>query len=182
VIAQHIQALPNYAALTLFQKALLATDGTVTDLLALYAGQAIRAHKIAQTIAPRAETAEVPAVLTSSDDARILHREIVLMAGAEPLLHAESFFLFERFSKATQTALLETETPIGYLWQREKTEMFREIVAITEAPYAKAARALGVGSAAVDATPLVSRSYLIRTGGAPLGIITERFLATALRG
>lgn len=171
-----IQALPHYGALSLFQKTLLATDGTVTDLLALYAGVPIRAQKLAQSIQSCEATADVPSVLSADPRVPILHREIVLMAGDRALLHAESFFVFDRFSRTTQTALLESETPIGYLWQRERTEMYREVVAVVEAPHAPAARALGVDLGRANTEPLVSRSYVIHTQGQPLGMITERFL------
>jgi chorismate-pyruvate lyase len=42
--------MPNPTELSLFEKILLATDGTVTDLLVLFAGERILVQKPEQTI------------------------------------------------------------------------------------------------------------------------------------
>ena len=159
--------------LTLFQKVLLSTDGTVTELVSLYAGRPIRARKISQSIG----YAAAPAPLQTDADARILHRTIVLEddTGA-PYLYADSYFIVDRFSEAIQRDLVETDLPIGLLWRRERLEMYREMIDHRREQCAVVAALLQVDAMAA----LLSRSYVIVHGGQPLGVITEKFAADVL--
>jgi chorismate-pyruvate lyase len=73
--------------------------------------------------------------------------------------------------QAMQDAMRQTDTPIGQLWKSSRLETFREIVDFH--------RELNPGVAALlgAAGPLLSRSYLIHTGGKPMGLIAETFPA-----
>ncbi len=159
---------------TLFQKVLLATDGTVTELLALHTGQPIRARKLAQTLGEVA----APAALGCTADAPVLHRTVIL----EPVhggdrVFAESFFVFGRFSASMQRSLVETEEPIGLLWRLERLEMFREVIerGVLVAPDVAARLQVPAD------TELFTRTYSIAHGGRTLGLITETFASTAYR-
>ena len=159
--------------LSLFQKVLLSTDGTVTELLSLYCGKPIRARKVAQSLA----TGGAPAWLAAAPKERILHRTILLgsgEAGDDELLFADSWFVFDRFSAAIQHDLLHTELPIGLLWRRERLEMHREIVDRRSETCAAVALLLG----AAENTALYSRTYLIVHRERPLGVIIEKFRTT----
>ena len=167
-------ALLTAPALSLFQKVLLSTDGTVTDLLSLYCGRPIRARKLAQSLA----AVDAPALLAAAPHERILHRTIVLGSGdGSELLFADSCFVFDRFSPAIQRDLLQTELPIGLLWRRERLEMHREIILRQSETCAAVARLLGVA----DDAALLSRTYVIFHQHCPLGVITEKICATTLR-
>lgn len=61
-------------ALSLLQRILLATDGTVTDLLRLYTGEEIKARKIEQEIIH----AGAPSMLLALPGTPILRRKVVL--------------------------------------------------------------------------------------------------------
>lgn len=160
--------------LSLFQKVLLSTDGTVTELLSLYCGRPIRARKVAQSFA----VGTAPRLLAAAPHERILQRTIVLGSGSgDELLFADSRFVFDRFSTAIQHDLLHTELPIGLLWRRERLETHREIVDRRSETCDAVADLLGV---AHDAT-LYSRTYVIFHQHRPLGVITEKFSAAALR-
>jgi chorismate-pyruvate lyase len=161
--------------LSLFQQVLLATDGTVTDLLRLYSGTDVKARKIAQHLATAHAVEGLPALLAADPSQRILVREIVLESSGIPLVHAASYFCFDRFSIKTQQGLLTTQTPIGSLWRAERLEMFREVIDRHVEQNATVARHLAV---AADA-PIVCRAYRIDHAGAPLGLITERFALQA---
>lgn len=155
------------SGLSLFQKVLLVTDGSVTELLCLYTGSEVRAHKLSQDV----RAGSPPAVLGCDDDAALLHRQIVLVDGARRLLFAESVFILERLSARARAHLLETDTPIGVLWRDEKSEMYREIVDLRIEHDAAVA-------AHFDRPPdtlLVSRTYLLRQGGGVIGMITEKY-------
>lgn len=151
--------------ITLLQKVFLSTDGTVTDLLALYSGGPIHARKVGQ-------------VLTDTPTGRVLHRQVLLEnTNATPYVYAESQFMYDRFSAALQRDLIETETPIGMLWQRERLEMYREIVERKSRMDDRVATLLNVSKD----TLIFSRTYRIHHGGAQIGEITENFAATMLR-
>lgn len=154
-------------ALTLFQKVLLTTDGSVTELLAMYAGEPIRAEKIEQSM----KYGVSPKGLNCSEHTQLLHRKIMLKGSKKGYVFAESFFVFERFSTSIQNKLLQTEAPIGLLWRQEKVEMYREIIEAKVETCEKTAAYFDLPSD----SRLLSRTYVIFQGGQPLGVITEKF-------
>jgi chorismate-pyruvate lyase len=159
--------------LSLFQKILLATDGTVTELIALYAGEPIRVRKLEQAV--REEVA--PAELACAAPARLLTRRILLAGATKNYLYADSKFVFERLSKSIQAQMLETDRPIGLLWKEERLETFREIVRQSVEPCAPIAQHFDLPASA----PFVSRTYLVHHAGQPLGMITEQWPLSLFR-
>lgn len=168
-----VQAEPG---LSLFQKVLLVTDGSVTELLCLYTGQPIRARKLGQ-FEQRAAAGEAPAALECRSASLLLHRRILLVDAHAAHLYAESVFIVERLSPRTREGLLGTDTPIGVLWREERSEMYREIVDLRVERDAAIAAHFGEPPGAA----LLSRSYLLRQHGLPFGMITEKFPATRFR-
>jgi chorismate-pyruvate lyase len=167
------QALAYYCTmsdahdLSLFQKILLATDGTVTDLIALYAGEPIRVKKLVQTIGDE----RAPAELQCSGPTRLLSRRILLAGATKTYLYAESQFVLDRLSKSIQEQMLTTDRPIGLLWKEERMETFREVVGQEVEPCAAIAQYFDLPTSAL----FVSRTYLIHHEGRPLGRITEKW-------
>ena len=159
-------ATPQEQDLSLFQKALLATDGTVTDLVALYAGEPIRVQKLDQSI--REETSDV---LDCPAATPLLHRSILLCGAVTNFLHAESVFVLERLTASMRQQMLETDRPIGLVWKEERLETFREIREQRVAPCASIAHYFGTATT----TPFVSRTYVVHHARQPLGVITERW-------
>ena len=159
--------MPGNHDLSHFQRVLLATDGTVTDLIALYAGEPIRVQKLVQTIGEES----APAELRCSGPTRLLSRRVLLTGASKTYLYAESQFVLERLSKPIQDQMLNTDRPIGLLWKEERLETFREIVGQAVEPCAAIAQYFDQPASA----PFVSRTYLIHHGGRPLGMITEKW-------
>ncbi|WP_437677697.1 chorismate--pyruvate lyase family protein [Sorangium sp. So ce131] len=157
--------------LSLFQKVLLVTDGSVTELLSIYTGQEIKARKIEQFVS----AGESSVALGCSDATPLLHRKIMLVDRCSSYVYAESKFVFDRLSKRAQVALLQTDAPIGQLWREEKTEMYREIVDIRSQQCRIAAAYFGLPERA----QFLSRTYVVRQSGEPLGVITEKFPSTS---
>ena len=157
----------NEHSLSLFQKILLSTDGTVTDLIGLYTGEAIRVKKLGQSI----ETQTAPEALRCGGPAKILNRKILLSGATKNYLYADSVFVFERFSTSIQEQLLSTDRPIGLMWKEERLETYREIVAHDVAESADIADYFALSPTAL----FVSRTYLIHHKGLPLGAITEKW-------
>jgi chorismate-pyruvate lyase len=159
--------------LSLFQKILLATDGTVTDLIALYTGESIRVKKLEQGIREQA----APPSLQCDGPTRLLVRKILLSGVSKNYLYADSIFVFERFSKSIQDQLLNTDRPIGLMWKEERLETYREIVEQTVEPCTEAAEHFALSAS----EPFVSRTYLIHHAGKPLGAITEKWPVSFFR-
>ena len=165
--------MPGNHDLSLLQRILLAPDGTVTDLVALYAGEPIRVKKLVQTISEDS----APAELQCGGPTRLLSRRILLTGATRTYLYAESQFVLERLSKPIQDQMLNTDRPIGLLWKEERLETFREIVGQAVEPCAAIAQYFDLPTSA----PFVSRTYLIHHGHRPLGMITERWPLSHLR-
>jgi len=153
--------------LSLFQKILLSTDGTVTDLIALYTGEPIRVKKLEQEI----REAIAPDELRCEGSTRLLSRRILLSSASKNYLYADSLFVFERFSQSIQAQLLNTDRPIGLMWKEERLETYREIVEQKVEPCVEIAVHFDLPASAL----FVSRTYLIHQAGKPLGAITEKW-------
>jgi len=167
------QPMTGIDDLSLFQRILLATDGTVTDLLALYTGEAIRVTKLEQSVM----TGRARAELQHPEPARLLQRRILLSGAKQNYLYADSQFLFERFSAWMQQQLLETDRPIGLLWKEARLETFREVIAQGVEPDGAIAQHFGLPAT----EPFVARTYLVHHGGRPLGAITEKWPSSWFR-
>jgi chorismate-pyruvate lyase len=154
------------ASLSLLQKALLVTDGTVTQLLEVFAGEPIRVKKLQQSVVKGG-----PAALAVGDDEHVISRRILLCGDRRAYLHAESWLVPARMPREMQEALNLTDTPIGQLWKAARLETFREIVDFRHESNPKVAGLLGGG------TDVLSRSYLVNTGGRPMSLVVERFAA-----
>jgi len=161
-------------SLSLFQKILLITDGTVTDLLSLYTGEKIVVKKLDQkfTLSGAAEEWLYPL------ETPILIRKILLSGTIENYIYAESIYNFELHSRSIQYKLLETNQPIGLLWKEEKLETFREIIEYRIEPAQSLATHFGI----LPQELLLSRTYLIYHRQAVLGVITEKFPINYFKG
>jgi chorismate-pyruvate lyase len=161
------QEFKSTDSLSLLQKILLSTDGTVTDLIALYTGEPIRVKKIAQDLT----SAIAPETLQCSGEARLLSRKILLSGADKNYLFADSLFVFDRFSAYIQQQLLQSDRPIGLLWKEERLETYREIVEQNVGACPEIAKYFDL----VESALFVSRTYLIHHNGKPLGAITEKW-------
>ncbi len=114
-------------ALTVFERILLITDGTVTDLLEAFAGEAISVVKLSQSIGHRNGDAHALDVL---EHEHVLQRT-VLLRGADSgtsFLYGDSVIVPERLPPALFEGLMATGQTIGRLLATYRLETFREIV------------------------------------------------------
>ena len=158
--------MPEAVDLSLFEQILLATDGTVTDLIALYAGEPMRVRKLEQAIA---EGSAAPPELDCAPPMRLLLRRILLSGATRNFLYAESRFVLDRLPDSVREALLHTERPVGLLWKEARLETFREVIGQSIGPRAAIAPHFDVPGD----RDFVSRTYLVHHAGRPLGMITE---------
>lgn len=156
--------------LSLFQKTLLVTDGTVTDLLRLYTKKEITVEKINQEL-----------ILSSIEDSKlcieetpILKREILLGHKNDNYVYANSKFIFENISPKGQYELLETDKPIGLLWKEEKIDTFRDIIEVRTEICDDLTSYFNVAKGTI----FLTRTYIIYNNLKTLGMITEKFPST----
>lgn len=160
-------------SLSLFQKVLLATDGTVTQLLELYTGLPVKVHKLAQELIH----SDHPDILNTNADDKVLKRAILLRSSTLNLLYAESYFVIDRLPDTMHRQLLESDQPIGLLWRAERMETYREVISYSR----QADSSLSQHFSVADSEYFLSRSYLIFRQHKPLGMITEKFPASYFR-
>lgn len=168
------QSIIQDKSLSLFQKVLLTTDGTVTDLLKLYTGEKIKVKIINQEVMLSGDSE----VSLCSPKTPILKRSVLLGSETKNYVYAESIFIFEQFSQPIQNKLLETNEPIGLLWKEEKLENYREIISYKT----ESCESLLQYFSVQPQTPMLSRTYLIYHKRSILGVITEKFPVNFFRG
>jgi chorismate-pyruvate lyase len=157
-------------ALTRLQQLLLGTDGTVTHLLSVFAGEPIDVVKLAQVF-DRATPSDDALDVAAGD--RVLRRQ-VLLRGRESgtdFLHADAVVVPARVDAAVLDGLLATDEPIGRLLATNRVETFREILSVGQAPAGPCGRHFRIPETA----DVVFRTYRIVTMGLPAMLITERF-------
>lgn len=142
-------------------KALLITDGTVTHLLEVFAGERMRVDKLDQTVVKGG-----PGWLAVDAGEDVVHRRILLRGDRRAYLFAESWLVPSRMPTGMREALA-TDRPLGNLWKAARLETFREIVDFRREARPDIASLLGVRA------DILSRSYLVNTGGRPMSLVSE---------
>jgi len=160
----------DLAALSPLQQILLTTDGTVTEILEAYAGEAMQVVKLEQAVL---EDAEPVAWLDAEHGGEILKRHILLQGSdsRRNFLYAESRIAVAHLDERVRRGLMESDKPIGLLLLEFRIETFKEILDCGR----RSAGALA-GHFTVDPEQaLVFRTYRMISGGRPLMLITEMF-------
>jgi chorismate-pyruvate lyase len=161
------RAITTDPGLSLLQKTLLITDGTVTQLLEVFTGERIRVEKLEHRLLRGG-----PALLGIGPSEPVLSRVILLRGPVTPYMYAHSWLVPARMPQDMQESMRLTDVPIGQLWKSSRLETYREIVEYRKEEDAEVAALLGASG------PLLTRSYLIHSGGRPMGLIAEKFPAT----
>ena len=159
-----------------FQRILLATDGTVTEILEAHAGEAIQIVKLCQ------KCTESKVAVPSLDvraQAPILIRKVILhgKSSNRNYIYAESVVVLDRLDDRIRYGLTETQKPVGQLMLEARLETFREILSCCYEP----AEEIGTYFDIARVDTLISRTYRIFANRQPFLLITEKFPATAFR-
>ncbi len=159
------------SSLNPFQRVLLMTDGTVTDVVEVYTGETIRVVKLAQSFG--GDSSETTPRLGTDGPGRLLHRTVLLQGSKSGtnFIHAESVIAPDWLPPTVLEGLLETGRPIGKLLSSGRIETFREIVGLGFEPAGDCAEHFGVD----PASNLVFRTYRIHVSERPVMRITEKF-------
>ncbi len=160
--------------LSVMQRILLTTDGTVTHVLEAYSAEAMRVIKLQQS--NEVETAAEPG-LEMAEPERVVRRTILLRGAStqENYLFAHSVILADRLPPVVSQGLVTTDGPIGKLLIESRMETFREVLECSQEPAGGIGAHFGLGPSAV----LVSRTYRVMSAERPVMLITEKFPAGA---
>lgn len=156
--------------LSTFQRILLTTDGTVTEILEAYLLEKIHVVKLSEGTVLAAQ--HIPALDVKSGS-QIIDRKILLQGkiSRSNFIYAESIVVPDRLDEIYRERLLKTQEPIGRLWLEHRVETFKEIIDTARevagdlADYFKIRRE----------DRLLSRTYRVLSGRQPVMMITEKF-------
>ncbi|WP_193196881.1 chorismate--pyruvate lyase family protein [Nostoc sp. MG11] len=156
--------------LSLFQRILLTTDGTLTEILEAYLLEKVQLVKLSEELV----------IITKSISAldldigtQVIKRKILLQGqiSLKNFIYAESIIVPERLDNRLKSRLIESQEPMGRLWLEHKLEIFKEIIdsAIETAEdlsdYFNIARE----------DKMLSRTYRVFSNRKPIIMITEKF-------
>ena len=159
-------------SLSVLQRVLVSTDGTVTKILEAYTLEAIQVVKLSEEVVRETEgnsdLAIDPAVPTL-----ILRRKILLQTHLSKVnqVYAESLIVLDRLQKKTCDSLLYGNKPIGQILLEDNTETYRTIVCLGKEQVPHLCAYFNLQKDAY----LISRSYFIASKGYPIMFITEKF-------
>ncbi|MFQ5634646.1 MAG: chorismate--pyruvate lyase family protein [Gammaproteobacteria bacterium] len=157
-------------SLSSFQRILLTTDGTVTDILEAYLWESMQVVKLDQG---HVETTKEIPYLDLGRGADIMARKILLRGKTshKNYIYAESIVVPGHLNQAIRDGLEKTKKPVGQLMLESRLETFREILVC------RRESAQGIGQY-FDIQPddmLISRTYRVFAEGRPMMLITEKF-------
>lgn len=160
----------NPLTLSAFQRILLTTDGTVTDILEAFSGESIRVVKLFQDVA-RLDRAVSSLELPWGQD--VLRRSILLQGRMSlvNLVYADSVIALDRLEEGVRDGLLRSQKPIGLLILEHRIETFKEILDCGREPAGPLAQHFQIDEGA----SMIFRSYRMITQGRPIMVITEKF-------
>ena len=156
--------------LNFFQRILLQTDGTLTEMLEAYLGENISVLKIAEDIQYEPRNT-LP--LNIKNGQEIIKRKILLQGenSRKNWLYADSFIVPDRLERNFRNELITSGKPIGKLWRKYKIETYKEIVSYFREPAAVLSKYFDMSKR----DDLLCRTYLVFSKQNPVMMITEKF-------
>jgi len=141
---------------------LMKTDGTVTELIKLLAGEEVQVVKLSEK-------------LISKNNERILIREIFLQGAitSKNWLHAHSTIYLDNLPKEFVDDLLKQSIPIGTLWTNYRIETFKLLIDQKEDLLSE-----NIGKDFKKGDKILSRIYQVINAQKIIMEITEKFSVT----
>jgi chorismate-pyruvate lyase/acyl carrier protein len=160
----------NPLTLSAFQRILLTTDGTVTEILEAFSGESIRVVKLHQDVI-NLERAVASLELPWGEP--VLRRSILLQGHMSLVnfLYADSIIALDRLTEGVRDGLLNSKKGIGMLILEHRIETFKEILDCGIEPASGLAQYFQVEPEA----SIIHRTYRMLSGGRPIMVITEKF-------
>ena len=160
----------NPSDLSTFQRILLTTDGTVTDMLEAYFFEQIQLVKLSEeliTLDKNIPQMDLPSGI------EVLDRKILLQGkiSRKNYIYAESYLALDRLEERFRQELLQTKTPIGKIWLAQRVETFKEIIDTGK----ETANGLSEYFNIEATENLLFRTYCVSSHGKQTIMITEKF-------
>lgn len=156
--------------LSTFQRIMLTTDGTLTEIMEAYLLEKIQVTNLSQKFITLEEGINP---LNLRKGSNVIERKILLQGKVSRInfVYAESIIVPGRFDKKFQEDLEKSKKPIGQLWLEHKIETFREIIASGKEPANELADYFHISKNQV----VLFRSYRVFVNKKPSIMITEKF-------
>ena len=158
------------SALSPFQRIILTTDGTLTDILEAYLFEPIQVIKLSEVLVTI--TNKVPQLeLEKGTD--VIDRKILLQGkiSRKNFIYAESIIVPDRLDEKFRNSLLNSQVPLGRLWLEHKLETFKEIIDSSKEPANELSSYFNIS----PEDKLFSRTYRLFNNRSPIIMITEKF-------
>jgi len=158
------------AKLSVFQRIILTTDGTLTEILEAYLSEKIRLVKLSEIIEPISGD---NLLLDIASGQEVMQRKILLQGkiSRNNWVYAESILVPDRLDEKLKKGLLVSQEPMGRLWLEHRLETFKEIVDSAREPAEDLADYFKIKRS----DKLLSRTYRVFSGRRPIILITEKF-------
>jgi len=111
--------------LSTFQRILLTTNGTITDMIEAYSGEQIKLVKLSEEIINLER--DIPEMQLKKGD-EVVERKILLRGSISQrnYVYADSILVLDRLENNVREELLNTKKPIGKVWVEQKVAIFKE--------------------------------------------------------
>ncbi|GAX45466.1 hypothetical protein NIES4075_64870 [Tolypothrix sp. NIES-4075] len=156
--------------LSYFQRILLTTDGTLTEILEAYLLEKIQLVKLSEEFIEIAKP--IPA-LDLEVNTQIINRKVLLRGkiSLNNFIYAESIIIPERLDSRFKSRLIESQEPIGRLWLEHKLETFKEIIDSGIETSEELFHYFNISKE----DRMLSRTYRVFSKGQAIMMITEKF-------
>ncbi len=153
-----------------FQRILLTTDGTLTDILEAYLFESIQVVKLSEELV---RTTENILPLELKNESEVIERKILLQGkiSRNNFIYAESVIVPERLEERFKNRLLNSQIPIGRLWLEHRMETFKEIVDSGKERANKLSCYFNIKAE----ENILFRTYRLFNNHVPIMLITEKF-------
>lgn len=160
----------NLADLSVIQKILLKTDGTLTEILELYLSEKIHVVKLSEEFVSATPDNLALNIRKGTD---VIERKILLQgqASRKNWLYAESLIVPDRLDEKFRHGLITSRIPMGKLWQENKMETFKEIIRYSREPAGHLADYFKI----TEKDDLLCRTYRVFSNRKAIMMITEKF-------
>lgn len=157
-------------SLSLLQRILLISDGTLTDAIEAAYLEPVHLVKLGIQSAPARAAVEA---LDLKAGEWMMTRDILLRGATSGnnYVYARTLIALDKLDPALRRDLLESDNPIGRLWVQYKLETRKEILKIWRMAAGRLGRYFGHAASA----GLLARTYRVISGGVAVMVITEYF-------
>lgn len=168
-------------ALSIFQRVLLITDGTVTELLEQYLGESIKVVKLYENIEEDLNQLSIFHQQFIPAEESVFLKRNTLLQGQKTMnnwLYAESVVIINNLQANFRTDLLDSHEPIGKLWSKYRCETYKIIVDAGEEVAGDLATHFNIS----PNDKIIARTYTVSSNNKMIMIITEKFPDQFFRG